>query len=372
MTLNPIPVAAPVLQGNERAYVLDCIDTGWISSVGRYIPAFEAAFAHACQTRHAISCCNGTAAIHLLLVGLGIGPGDEVIIPTLTFVATANAVVYCGATPVFIDAHPDTWNLDLRRIEQAITSRTRAILTVHLYGLPVDLEGLRGIAHRHNVILLEDAAEAFGATSRGRHIGSLGLAATFSLFGNKTLSTGEGGMITTDDDALATHLRQLRGQGMDPQRRYWFPILGFNYRMTNVAAAIGLAQIEQAEWHLSRRREVFEWYEEELSQVEGLVFQKPDHPCTHGRWMFGIVLPDNCPMARDDVMCKMSAQGVETRPFFYPMHTLPHLSRYAADRAYPVSDQLATRGICLPTWAGLTRQDIGRVAETLLGAISAC
>ncbi len=361
-----IPVAAPVLNGNERAYVLDCIDSGWISSVGRYISAFESAFATACGTRHAIGCCNGTAALHLLLHGLCIGPGDEVIVPTLTFVATANAVLYCGAAPVFVDANPETWNLDLRQVEAVITPRTRAILAVHLYGLPVDMEALGNLARRHGILLLEDAAEAFGARSRDRPAGSLGRAATFSLFGNKTLSTGEGGMITTDDDALAAHLRQLRGQGMDPQHRYWFPILGFNYRMTNVAAAIGLAQIERAAWHQERRRLVFEWYQQELSILSGILLQQPDHDCLHGRWMFGMVLPDDCPLARDDVMAALAADGIETRPFFYPMHTLPHLRTFAVGRSFPVADHLAQRGICLPTWAGLERADIQRIAAAVI------
>jgi perosamine synthetase len=371
MTPGHIPVAAPVLNGNERAYVLDCLDSGWISSVGRYISAFESAFAKACGTRHAIACCNGTAAIHLLLHGLGVGPGDEVIIPTLTFVATANAVLYCGAVPVFVDADWDTWNIDVRQVEKAITPRTRAILVVHLYGLPVDMEPLREVAGRHGIQLLEDAAEAFGAAFRGCPAGSLGRAATFSLFGNKTLSTGEGGMITTDDDALAAHLRQLRGQGMDPGRRYWFPILGFNYRMTNVAAAIGLAQIERAEWHLRRRAEVFAGYHAALARVPGLRFQQPDHDSVHGRWMFGVVLPDNSPLTRDQVMEILAGEGIETRPFFHPMHTLPHLLGLAVGRVFPVADHLAIHGLCLPTWAGLEPRDIERIAVALIRCLRA-
>ena len=251
-----IPVAAPVFAGREREYVADCMESGWISSAGKYVELFEAEFAKFCGVRHAVSCCNGTAALHLALAALGVGPGDEVIVPTLTFVATANAVTYCGARPVFADSEAETWNLDPAHVASKITPRTKGIVAVHLYGNPAEMDALRALAHRHGLFLLEDAAEAHGALYRDAHAGSLGDIAAFSFYGNKIIATGEGGMVTTDDDALAARVRLLRGQGMDAERRYWFPVVGYNYRMMNLPAAIGLAQLERAEWHTGRRREI--------------------------------------------------------------------------------------------------------------------
>ena len=235
-----IPVSAPTLAGNEKRYVMDCLESNWISARGKYVEQFEAAFAEFCGVRHGVSCTNGTVALHLALLALGIGPGDEVIVPTLTFVATANAVRYCGATPVFVDCEPETWNIDPGLIESRITPKTKAIIVVHLYGHPVDMDAVMSLADRHGLFVVEDAAEAHGAIYRGRMVGSIGHIATFSFFGNKVISTGEGGMVTTDDAELARIVRLLKEQGMDPKRRYWYPVVGYNYRMTNVTAAIGL------------------------------------------------------------------------------------------------------------------------------------
>ena len=268
--LRRIPVAAPVLAGREREYVLDCLDTTWISSTGRYVTAFEEGFAEFCGMRHAIGCCNGTVAVHLALLAAGVGPGDEVIVPTLTYVASANPILYQGATPVFVDSEPETWNMDPEAVASAITPRTKAIVVVHLYGHPADMDPIVAVAREHGVAVVEDAAEAHGAEYKGRRAGALGDVATFSFYGNKIITTGEGGMVLCDDDAVATLVRQLRGQGQDPQRRYWFPIVGFNYRMTNVAAAIGLGQLEMIDWHLERRREIAAWYAEELDGVPGV------------------------------------------------------------------------------------------------------
>jgi perosamine synthetase len=259
MARSFIPVAAPMLAGNEKKYVMDCLDSNWISSRGTYIERFENAFADFCGARHALSCTNGTTALHLALLALGVGAGDEVIVPTLTFVATANAVTYCGARPVMIDAEPRTWNINPCLIEEKITPRTRGIIVVHLYGHPVDMDPVIEIARRHGLFVLEDAAEAHGAIYKGQVAGSIGDIATFSFFGNKVLSTGEGGMVVTNDPELASKIRLLKDQGMDPNRRYWYPVIGYNYRMTNVAAAIGLAQVEKADWHIQQRRELAGW-----------------------------------------------------------------------------------------------------------------
>ena len=252
--MNRIMVAEPTLGGNERKYVLDCLDTNWISSNGKYIGMLESAFAEFCGSKHAIACNNGTTSLHLALVAMGLEPGDEVIIPTVTYIATANCVRYCHATPVLVDVEPGTLNVDPAAIEKAITPKTKGIIPVHLYGYPADMDAINAIAQRHGLFVLEDAAEAHGATIGGRRVGSMGTAASFSFFGNKIVTTGEGGMLTTDDDDLAARMRLLRGQGMDPKRRYWFPVVGYNYRMTNIQAAIGLGQMERVSEKLAKRQ----------------------------------------------------------------------------------------------------------------------
>lgn len=360
-----IPVGAPALVGREREYVLDCLDSTWISASGPYIGRFEDGFARFCGTRHAVACVNGTAAVHLALLALGLGAGDEVIVPALTFVASANPVRYCGARPVFVDSEPRTWNADPSLIEAAITPRTRGIVAVHLYGHPADMDAICAIAARHGLWVLEDAAEAHGAVCRGRTVGSIGTVAAFSFYGNKILTAGEGGMVVTDDGELAARARQLRGQGQDPQRRYWFPVLGYNYRMTNVAAAIGLAQLECAEWHLARRREIASWYREDLEGVPGLELSPQEPWARSAYWIFCVVLDQQRFGPRDAVMKALEADGIETRPFFPPLHTLPI---YAADhdqRSLPVAEDLARRGVNLPSSAQIAREDVAYVAQRL-------
>jgi perosamine synthetase len=359
-----IPVSAPVLAGNEEAYVLDCLRTTWISSHGEYIGRFEHAFGEFCGTRHALSCSNGTVALHLALLALGVGPGDEVLVPTLTFISTANAVTYCGAKAVFVDVDPDTWNVDPAGLEARITPRTRGVIVVHLYGHPVDMDAVLAIARRHSLFVVEDAAEAHGAEYRGRPVGSLADVATFSFYGNKIITTGEGGMVVTDDEALAGRIRHLKGQGMDPDRRYWFTTVGYNYRMTNVAAAIGLAQLEKAQWYMERRREVAAWYQEDLAGVPGLGWQAEKPWARHAYWMFTIQV-DETTVSRDDIMARLGDAGIETRPVFYPIHTLPPYRGDAGGAAFPVAEKVARCGINLPTWAGLERDDIRRISEEL-------
>jgi perosamine synthetase len=285
-----IPVAAPVLGGNEKTYVLDCLDSTWISSSGKYLDRFEAAFAEFCGVSDAIACSNGTTALHLALLGLDLGPGDEVIVPTLTFVATANAVTYCGARPVFVDVDPETWTIDPATVEAKITPRTKGIIVVHLFGHPADMDAIGAIARRHGLFVLEDAAQAHGAEYRGRRTGSLSELATFSFFGNKIVTTGEGGMVTTSDRSLATRMRMLRTHGMDPSRRYWHPVIGYNYRMTNMAAAIGLAQLERVQWQLDRRHELAAWYREELAHTDVLSLQAEKDWGRHVWWMFSVLV----------------------------------------------------------------------------------
>ncbi len=357
-------MAAPVLAGNEQAYVLDCVQSTWISAHGEYVARFEAAFSEFCGARHAACCSSGTAALHLALRALDVGPGDEVLVPTLTFVATANAVTYCGARPVFVDAEPATWNINPSLIEASITSRTKGIVVVHLYGHPVNMEPVLAIARRRGLFVLEDAAEAHGAEYQGRSVGTLGHMATFSFSGNKTITTGEGGMVVTDDAALAAKVCQQRAQAMDPTRRYWFPIIGFNYELTNIAAAIGLAQLEMADWHIQRRREVASWYRQDLEGVRGIAWQAEQPWARHAYWMFS-VLVDETAHNRDLIMTRLAERGIETRPVFYPLHTLPPYRADTVNSELPVAERIARTGISLPTWAGLTREDVGYVSECL-------
>lgn len=364
--MDRIAVAAPSLDGREAEYVLECVQSSWISSSGRFLDGFEAEMAKLCGVKHAIATNNGTTALHLALVAMGIQPGDEVIVPDLTYIASANAVRYCGATPVFADNELRTYNVDPADIERKITPRTRAIMPVHLYGHPADMDPILDIARRHNLMVIEDAAEAVGATYKGRPVGGLGDCATFSFFGNKIITTGEGGMVTTNDDDLAARLRLYRSQGMDPNRRYWFPVIGYNYRMTNLAAAIGLAQIERLDHHLEARRRVIAGYQARLARLSHRL-QLPVAENWAGSvwWMYTVLVDD--PSRRDAVMAAMAQDGIETRPIFHPMHTLPPYAEPADP--YPNAVWAGARGINLPTHGGLTDHDLDRVVESLEKAL---
>lgn len=361
-----IPVAKPFFSGNEKKYVDDCLTSGWISSAGRYIELFEKGFAEFCGAKHAVACCNGTVALHLALVALGVKPGDEVIVPTLTFIATPNAVAYCGAKPVFVDSEPETWNLDPREVEKKITARTKGIVAVHLYGHPAKMDELRKIADRHKLFLLEDAAEAHGAIYKGKTAGSIGDAASFSFYANKIITTGEGGMFVTGDDELARRARLLRGQGMDSERRYWHPVIGYNYRMMNPAAAIGLAQLEIVDQQIDSRARIAELYRERLKDVSGIAFQPEQSWARHVYWMVSIVLDSEIWRSRDEVMRKLASRGIETRPVFYPAHSMPPYISSVGDEKFPVAENLSANGISLPTWNGLTEKEINYVCDCLI------
>lgn len=361
--MDRIFVAQPTLAGNERKYVLDCLDTNWISSNGAYIGAFEKAFAEFCGVKHAIATNNGTTALHLALVALGLRPGDEVIIPTVTYIATANAVAYCGAVPVLVDVDQATMNIDPAAIEAKITDKTRGVIAVHLYGHPADMDAINKIADKHGLWVVEDAAEAHGAMVNGRKVGTLATCAAFSFFGNKIVTTGEGGMVTTDDDELARVLRLHRGQGMDPERRYWFPVVGYNYRMTNIQAAIGLAQMETVETAILERDRLASWYAEELKDLEDrLILPSEASWARQVFWMYTVFLRDGGEERRAEVMSQLDSLGIETRPVFYPMHVMPP---YFEDTEYPVADVWAARGINLPTHQSLTREDVMRIGTAL-------
>jgi len=358
-----IHVAQPWLAGNEKKYVNECLDSGWIAA-GRFVGEFEKAFAEFCGVKHAICCANGTSALHAALMALGVGPGDEVLVPTLTYVSTANAVRYCGATPVFVDSEPFTMNIDPARVEAKITNRTKGIVPVHLYGHPVDMQPIKDEMTRRGLFVLEDAAEAHGAEYQGKRAGSLGTASIFSFYGNKIITTGEGGMVTTSDSQLASRVRMIAGQGMDPKRRYWFPMVGNNFRMTNVQAAIGVAQLEQIDLHLAKRRQVAGWYKEHLSDLEDMITLPGEAPwAKHAFWMYTVLVPGKHPLGRDQFMEELDHSGIETRPVFYPMHVMPPYRE--PDGRYPIAESLSKQGVNLPTHGMLTEEDIVFIASSI-------
>jgi perosamine synthetase len=363
-----IPLAAPDLSGNELAYVTDAIRSSWISSTGAYVEKFEAEFARLCETSTALSISSGTAALHLALLALGAGPGDEIIVPSLTYVATANAVHYTGAEPVFADVDPATWCLAPDAVAAAITPRTRGIIAVHLYGHPADMDELEAVASAHDLWLVEDAAEAHLATYKGRRVGSLGRMATFSFYGNKPLTSGEGGAVTTNSSELAQTVKLLRGQGMDPERRYYFPVTGYNYKLTNIACALLCAQLERGEALIARRREIFTFYRELLDGIPGLEFQPEAEWAEPTPWLFSVLVDERrYGKSRDELAEALAQDGIETRPFFIPLHTLPPF-REASERrseSLPVTEDLGARGLNLPTHTQLERDDVITVSEAV-------
>lgn len=368
-----IPLAAPDLSGNELAYVTDAVRSSWISSIGPYVERFESEFAHACGTRTALSVCNGTAALHIALLALGVGPGDEVIVPSLTYIATANAVRYAGAEPVFADVDPATWCLDSEAVAAAMTPRTRGIVAVHLYGHPADMDALEAVASQQDLWVVEDAAEAHLAIYKGKPVGSLGRMATFSFYGNKPFTSGEGGALTTNSAELEERARLLRGQGMDPERRYYFPITGYNYRLTNVACALLCAQLERSEALMGRRREIFALYRELLDDVPGIEFQPVAEWAQPTPWLFSILVDESrYGMSRDELADALAEDGIESRPFFIPLHTLPPFREASQSRGdrLPVTEELGSTGLNLPTYAQLERSEIVAVAEGVMGAAS--
>jgi perosamine synthetase len=355
-----IPVAEPDLRGNERKYVLDCLDSNWISSLGKYIPLFEQKFSSYCGSGCGVSVANGTVALHLALAALGIGKGDEVLVPDLTFVATPNAVAYTGAKPVFVDADPKIWNIAPEKIEAAITSKTKAIIPVHLYGHPCDMEPIMKIAEEHSLFVIEDAAEAHGAEYRGKKVGSIGDVGCFSFYGNKILTTGEGGMCITSDEKLAERMRFLKDHGM-AKRRYYHPEIGFNYRMTNIQAAIGLAQLERIDEIIAIKRSHAKLYEKYLNGCKGITLQPQMSWAKTVYWLHSILVEPDFRSNRDMLMQQLSAEGIDSRPFFVSMHDLPMYKQ----PGFPVSSELSLKGINLPSSNRLTEDDIKRICSVI-------
>ncbi len=361
-----IPVCEPLLGGKELEYLTDAVRTGWISSSGKYVAAFEEAFAAYCGAQHAVAVCNGTVALHLALVALGIGPEDEVIIPDFTMAASAFSVCYTGAKPVFVDADAATWNISPAAIAAKITPRTKAIMAVHIFGNPCDMAAIQDIAVQHKLLVIEDAAEAHGAEFQGKRVGTLSHIAAFSFFANKNLTTGEGGMVVTDDPALSQACRYHKNLcfPLDAPRTYLHADIGFNYRISNLHAAIGLAQVERADEYRDMRIRNGRLYRQMLGSIPGLVLQQDQPGGKNVFWMNGLVVqPEIYGRTRDELIRHLREQRIDTRLFFNGMHRQPALQKFGCDvhGEYPVSDWLADNGFYLPSASHLNEDVIANI-----------
>jgi perosamine synthetase len=357
MSNNFIPISKPFIGPREKQLVLDALDSGWVSSIGKYIDEFESNFARYCGTEYALAVSNGTTGLHLALAALGLQAGDEVIVPDLTFVATANAVAYTGATPVLAEIDPDTLCIDPESVKSLITDRTKAIIPVHLYGHPADMDALTEIAEAQGIDLIEDAAEAHGAEYRGRRVGGLGKCGVFSFYGNKVITTGEGGMLTTNDRAFYLRAKRLRDHAMSPQRRYFHEQIGFNYRITNLQAALGVAQLERIDDFLGRRTEIMGWYNSEIAVSDSVRLNRVKNWAKSAFWMVCLEVDWFDETSRDAFMQALRSRGIDTRPYFCTMSSMPMYRQ----QPLPVSAHKSQIGINLPSFFDLSKNDVSRI-----------
>jgi len=365
-----IPVCEPYLNGNELKYVTDAVSTGWISSSGKYVTEFEQKFAEYCGCKYGVGVCNGTVALHLALVAVGIEKGDEVIIPSFTMIASAFAVCYTGAIPVFVDADKDTWNIDVEKIEEKISSRTKAIMPVHIFGLMCDMERILEIAQKYDLYVLEDAAEAHGAEYKGVKAGAYADIASFSFYGNKNITTGEGGMVVTNDEKLYNQTRYYKNLcfPLEGGRNFLHENIGFNYRISNVLAAIGLAQVEKADEYRAMRIRNHQYYAEFLRDVPGIIFQKQPPDFLHVHWMNAIAIePKEFGRTKDQLIVYLKENRIDTRLLFSGMHRQPSLIDYGCDVScdYPITDWLTTNGLYLPSASSLQEETIYYICELI-------
>ncbi|WP_458012102.1 DegT/DnrJ/EryC1/StrS family aminotransferase [Candidatus Solincola sp.] len=360
-----IPVAKPYIGEKELEYVTQAIRTGWISSRGDFVQRFEALLASFIGSKYGIACSSGTAALHLALLALGVGPGDEVIVPSLTYVASANAISYCGATPVFADVDPETWCISLEEVEKNISPRTKAVMPVHLYGNVCEMDQLMELARAKGIYVIEDCAEAHGALYKERRAGSFGDISCFSFFGNKIITTGEGGMCITDSEEYARCVRYYCDQCASPDKRYWHNQIGYNYRLTNLQAAVGVAQLERVEDTLQKKQEIAKSYNEVLKPLEkrGLVrLQKVREGVFSAHWMYTLVIESDSGFSRDDFIVEMDKRGVETRPAFYPLHTLPP---YRTRIRLKNSEFISAHGVSLPSGPDISDEELSYVCQAI-------
>ncbi len=354
------PVYQPSLSGNEKKYVMECLDSTWISSKGKYINQFEENFSEYLGIKYSAAVSNGTVALHAALLALGIVKGDEVIVPTFTYIASVNAIHYTGATPVFVDSKEDTWQMDPEDVKKKITSKTKAVMAVHLYGDICEMDELVRLCKENNVYLIEDTAEAFGSKYKGKFAGTFGDISTFSFFGNKTITTGEGGMVSTNSKELYDLVVRLKGQGLAAGKEYFHDIVGFNYRMTNICAAIGCAQLENATDIISRKRKIADWYNNQLSNLP-LQLPKELKDVFHTYWMYTVMVDDA--NKRDKLRAYLKEKGIETRPAFHPAHQMPMY--YTEGASFPVAESLALKGINLPSYPELNESDVKFISEQI-------
>ncbi|MEO8893788.1 MAG: DegT/DnrJ/EryC1/StrS family aminotransferase [Coleofasciculaceae cyanobacterium] len=367
--MKPIPVNEPLLNGNEKKYLNECIDTGWISSEGPFVQRFEQQLAARVGRKYGIAVCNGSVALDVAIAALEIGHGDEIILPTFTIISCAAAIVRSGAIPVVVDCDFDTWNLDVSQIEAKITSKTKAIMVVHIYGLPVDMNPLLSLAEKYGLKVIEDAAEMHGQTYRGRPCASFGELSTFSFYPNKHITTGEGGMIVTDDQQLAERCYSLRNLCFQPQKRFIHEELGWNFRLSNLQAAMGVAQLERLDEFVAKKRQMGQLYTKLLSNHPSLQLPVPQTDyATNIYWVYGIVLKDNVPFDAKEAMHRLSKYKIGTRPFFWSMHEQPVFQKMGLfqGECYPVAETIARRGFYIPSGLALTDEQIERVAQAVL------
>jgi perosamine synthetase len=357
-----IPIMEPWLDHQEIDRVMDCLKTGWISSQGAYIPEFEKAFSGFCQAGYGVATSNGTTALHLALVTLGIGPGDEVIVPALSFIATANVVIYTGARPVFADVNEETWTLNPALLRPLITERTKAIIPVHLYGHPADMAPILDLAKEYGLRVIEDAAEAHGAEYQGHKVGSLGDIGCFSFYGNKIISTGEGGMLVTDHEEWTQKSLLLRDHGMSKERKYWHPVVGYNFRMTNIQAAIGLGQMTKIGKLIDQKRKMADYYTKKLEKIPGIILPSEKKWAKSVFWLYSLLLKPEGNKNRDELISRLSQAGVESRPVFYPIPSMPP---YQNQGTYPVSEGISKGGISLPSGFSLTQAQQDHIVEII-------
>lgn len=363
--LRKIPIASPQLQGNELAYVTDCIKTNWISSQGKYVKEFEELFSKYHEGYYAVAVSNGTVALHLAIEALGIGKGDEVIVPDLTFAASINAIIYAGATPVLVDVDPYTWNLNTEKVRSIITNKTKGIMPVHLYGQPCNMKDLVNISKEFNLKIIEDCAEALGSKYLGHPVGSFGDAATFSFFGNKTITTGEGGMVIFREKVAYEKAIVLRDHGMSKERRYWHDVVGYNYRLTNIQAAIGVAQFERLETFVDRKRFAAESYSKVLSNSPYFQIPSNENENYNSHWLYTFLVKDSAPFNRDELMEYLTNKGIETRPVFFPLHEMPPYQSFGDSSRLKVSRYISKRGVSLPSSVNLTGEELDYICQII-------
>jgi len=361
-----IPVAEPEIGEDELQNVVTAIKSGWVSSKGPFIQKFEEKFSSYIGVKHGVATSNGTAALHLALTALQTKRGDEILVPALTFASVANTVLYTRAKPVFIDSHPDYWCINPSKVEEKITKKTKAIIPVHIYGNPCNMNSIMKIAKDHNLIVIEDCAEAHGAEYKDRKVGTFGDIACFSFYGNKIITTGEGGMCLTKDEDLAQKMSLLRDHGMNVKKRYWHEVIGFNYRMTNMQAALGVAQLEKIDNFLKRKRKIANIYNSFLRNVKGVVSHPKMPWAKNVYWLYSILIDSKAyGISRDKLMNKLAKKGVETRRFFYPMHLMPPYKKYALKQYFPTTEELSSNGINLPSSVNLTEKEIYEVTHLI-------